>query len=83
MTSLRIAGMNQHTCAWIFLSSLDEKREHVCGDPVDGGSRNGPAHPKELLSFIARENAEKQSQEQNPVFSVITRAAGIRTRESS
>ena len=77
MTSLRIAGMNQHTCAWIFLSSLDEKREHVCGDPVDGGSRNGPAHPKELLSFIARENAEKESQERISIFSVITPANGL------
>jgi hypothetical protein len=30
-----IAGMNQHTCAWIFLSSLNVENERLRGDPAE------------------------------------------------
>jgi hypothetical protein len=55
--------MSQQACQWILLQSLNDKVKRVCGDPADGESRYRPAHPKELLSFIAHENAEKQYQE--------------------
>jgi hypothetical protein len=41
------------SCQWTFLPSLEDKREGVCGDPVEGDSRYCPAHHQEMQTFLA------------------------------
>jgi hypothetical protein len=40
-------------CDWIFLPSLDDASERVCGDPEAGNSQYCAAHYHEMLTFIA------------------------------
>jgi len=41
--------MSKRKCDWVFLPSLDEPNERVCGAPAEGDSRYCAGHREEML----------------------------------
>jgi hypothetical protein len=57
--------MDDHTCQWTFLPSLDEPNERVCGAPVEGNSKYCAKHQAEMDVFLSKNPKEREGLRKN------------------